>query len=181
MVPSVEVACIPNVPEVFNEEDSLRRYLKLAPGSGVSFTRIVKVCEGSQQSQVYPRAWPHLCSNYGGINMDFVKKPLAGSDSGLGWMGLLAPWVTHYFVWTAFPRLVVESYLLIAANPVMHEKTKHFDIDVHLVREKVASGLIKTEKVDSKSQVADILTKALGTAQHTVLSKKIGLVNMFVS
>ncbi|GKF19297.1 hypothetical protein Tco_0067935 [Tanacetum coccineum] len=60
----------------------------------------------------------------------------------------------------------------------MHEKTKHFDIDVHLVREKVASGLIKTEKVDSKGQVADILTKALGTAQHTVLSKKIGLVNM---
>ncbi|GKA34661.1 ribonuclease H-like domain-containing protein [Tanacetum coccineum] len=56
-----------------------------------------------------------------------------------------------------------ESAIQIAANPIMHEKTKHFDIDVHLVREKVYSGLIKTVKVDSKENVADILTKALGS------------------
>ncbi|GJV29475.1 ribonuclease H-like domain-containing protein [Tanacetum coccineum] len=36
-----------------------------------------------------------------------------------------------------------KSAIQIAANRVMHEKTKHFDIDVHLVREKVASGLLK--------------------------------------
>ncbi|GKD66287.1 ribonuclease H-like domain-containing protein [Tanacetum coccineum] len=28
-----------------------------------------------------------------------------------------------------------KSAIQIAANPVMHEKTKHFDIDVHLVRD----------------------------------------------
>nr|GEV39730.1 DNA-repair protein XRCC1 [Tanacetum cinerariifolium] len=48
----------------------------------------------------------------------------------------------------------------IAANLVMHEKTKQFDIDVHLVREKIASGLIKTIKVESKYHVVDILTKS---------------------
>ncbi|GKC65988.1 ribonuclease H-like domain-containing protein [Tanacetum coccineum] len=58
-----------------------------------------------------------------------------------------------------------KSAIQIAANPVMHEKVKHFDIDVHLVREKVSSGLIRIVKVDSKSQVTDILTKALGTYQ----------------
>ncbi|GJZ98145.1 ribonuclease H-like domain-containing protein, partial [Tanacetum coccineum] len=64
-----------------------------------------------------------------------------------------------------------KSAIQIAANLVMHEKTKHFDIDVHLVREKVASGLIKTIKVDSKSQVTNIFTNALGTAQHPFLVK----------
>ncbi|GKA86170.1 ribonuclease H-like domain-containing protein [Tanacetum coccineum] len=34
-----------------------------------------------------------------------------------------------------------KSTIQIAANPVMHEKTKNFDIGVHLVREKVAYGL----------------------------------------
>ncbi|GJX32751.1 ribonuclease H-like domain-containing protein [Tanacetum coccineum] len=42
------------------------------------------------------------------------------------------------------------SAIQISTNLFMHEKTKHFDIDVHLVKEKVASGLIKTVKVDSK-------------------------------
>ncbi|GJX25443.1 ribonuclease H-like domain-containing protein [Tanacetum coccineum] len=43
-----------------------------------------------------------------------------------------------------------KSTIQISANPVMHEKIKHFDIDVHSVREKVSPGLIKTVKVDSK-------------------------------
>nr|GEV31550.1 hypothetical protein [Tanacetum cinerariifolium] len=53
-----------------------------------------------------------------------------------------------------------KSAIQITANHVMHEKTKHFDLDVHLVRENVSSGLIKTIKVDSKENVAD---KALGS------------------
>ncbi|GJS81548.1 hypothetical protein Tco_0748089 [Tanacetum coccineum] len=74
-----------------------------------------------------------------------------------------------------------KSTIHIAVNPIMHEKTKHFDIDVHLVREIVASSSIKAEKVDYKGLIADILTKALGSAQHTVLTKRLGMVNMFVS
>ncbi|GJT95759.1 ribonuclease H-like domain-containing protein [Tanacetum coccineum] len=67
-----------------------------------------------------------------------------------------------------------KSAIQIAANPVMHKITKHFDLDVYLVREKVSSGLIKTMKVDSRENVADILTKALGLYQHSYLVKKFG-------
>ncbi|GJX82618.1 ribonuclease H-like domain-containing protein [Tanacetum coccineum] len=61
-------------------------------------------------------------------------------------------------------RAMASATCEIAANHVMHEKTKHFNIDMHLVREKVAPGLIKTQKLDSKDQVVHILSKALGSA-----------------
>ncbi|GKD33780.1 ribonuclease H-like domain-containing protein [Tanacetum coccineum] len=51
------------------------------------------------------------------------------------------------------------SAIQISANPVFHGKTKHFEIDLHLVREKVSYGVIKTLKVSSANNVADIFTK----------------------
>ncbi|GJT34992.1 L-type lectin-domain containing receptor kinase IX.1-like protein [Tanacetum coccineum] len=65
------------------------------------------------------------------------------------------------------------SALQIAANPVLHVKSKHFEIYVHLVREKVASGVIKTEKIQSSQKIADVLTEALDIEQP--LQEKGGL------
>nr|GEX52303.1 hypothetical protein [Tanacetum cinerariifolium] len=48
-----------------------------------------------------------------------------------------------------------------------------------VVIENVASGVIKTEKIHTSQQIADVLTKALDIEQHKLLCEKLGIIDMF--
>jgi hypothetical protein len=47
---------------------------------------------------------------------------------------------------------------------VHHKRTKHIELDIHFVREKVALGAVRVLHVPSSSQYAVIFTKGLSTA-----------------
>ena len=53
------------------------------------------------------------------------------------------------------------SSVHLASNPIKHQRTKHVELDLHFVREKVALGQVKVLHVPSSYQYADIFTKGL--------------------
>ncbi|XP_048501649.1 uncharacterized mitochondrial protein AtMg00810-like [Beta vulgaris subsp. vulgaris] len=53
------------------------------------------------------------------------------------------------------------SAIYLSGNPVKHQRTKHIEMDIHFVREKVARGEVRVLHVPSRYQIADIFTKGL--------------------
>lgn len=53
------------------------------------------------------------------------------------------------------------SAVYMSSNPVQHQRTKHIEIDLHFVRERVAIGAVRVLHVPTSSQYADIFTKGL--------------------
>ena len=60
-------------------------------------------------------------------------------------------------------------------NPFIHARTKHIEMDYHIVREKVVRGQLLTQFVRSKDQLADIHTKALTKYVFSGFRSKLGI------
>lgn len=70
-----------------------------------------------------------------------------------------------------------QSAIAIAHNPQFHSRTKHIDIALHFLRDHVQSGTLNTVYVNTKDNLADILTKALPRPAHDDFTYRIGLLD----
>nr|KYP48682.1 Copia protein [Cajanus cajan] len=53
------------------------------------------------------------------------------------------------------------SAIYLSNNLVQHQRTKHIEMDIHFVREKVARDEVRVLHVPSRYQIADIFAKGL--------------------
>jgi histone deacetylase 1/2 len=65
------------------------------------------------------------------------------------------------------------SAVSLSHNPVLHSKTKHLELDIHFVREKVLSKQLNVLHVPACDQLADPLTKPLSLADYATICSKL--------
>jgi hypothetical protein len=72
-----------------------------------------------------------------------------------------------------------KSAIMLASDSVLHERSKHIEVDIHFIREKIRSGIIVPSFVPSSDQTADVLTKPVGPSLLQSSIIKLGLIDIF--
>jgi gag-polypeptide of LTR copia-type len=76
---------------------------------------------------------------------------------------------------TAKPALWCDNLgaTFMAANPVIQARTKHIELDIHFIRDKVAAHDLHIQFLCSADQIADIFTKSLASTRFAFLMDKL--------
>uniref|UniRef100_A0A803PSJ3 Reverse transcriptase Ty1/copia-type domain-containing protein n=1 Tax=Cannabis sativa TaxID=3483 RepID=A0A803PSJ3_CANSA len=71
-----------------------------------------------------------------------------------------------------------QSTVLMSANSVLHSRTKHIELDLYFVRERILNKQLQVKHVPVQDQIADVLTKPLSNARFSLLRGKLSLVSL---
>ncbi|GJZ51662.1 retrovirus-related pol polyprotein from transposon TNT 1-94 [Tanacetum coccineum] len=133
------------------EIERVLTYLKGSPGCGVQIDKT-----GQFGVKVYTDSdWAKYL---------VTRKSVSGfciylSDSLISWKSKKQPTLSRSFIEAEYRCMAVATCELVA-NPLFHEKSKHFEIDFHLIREKESAGVINDALVVSDRSHYAILSSS---------------------
>ena len=81
------------------------------------------------------------------------------------------------------PTILVdnESAIKLGQNPEFHKKSKHIDIQYHYIREAIQDNKVKLIYINTKRQLADLLTKNVNRTLFEEFIKLANLVDVNIS
>lgn len=172
------------------------RYLKNTPSTGMFFpaqalAELEAYCDDDWAScKIIRRSITGFCIFLGTTPVSWKSKKqvtvsrssaeaeyrsMASTVCELQWLNVL---LKDFGVSITYPIPLPCDYkavIHILENVVFHERTKPIKIDCHIVRKKYREGFVKPVYIST--QVADLLTNALGVAVFNSLYSKLGLVS----
>ena len=72
-----------------------------------------------------------------------------------------------------------KAAIVIAHNPILHNRTKHVEVNKHFIKEKIEEGGICMSYIPTAEQIADVLTKGLYKGQFDYLISKLTMEDIF--
>ncbi len=91
-------------------------------------------------------------------------------------------WLSEILNSLFFPQGCVTIYedndavIKLSKEPKINKRTKHISVRYHWIREKIAQGIFKLQYLNTKSQLADIMTKVPPGPQFHKLIKLMGMI-----
>ncbi|XP_057451805.1 secreted RxLR effector protein 161-like [Lotus japonicus] len=176
------------------------KYIKVSPGKGLVYTDkdhtdVIAYADADWAGDVSDRrSLTGYCVLIGGnlISWKSKKQTLVARSSTEAEYRAMANttcellWLKHLLQELKFCELGPmelacdnQSALYLSSNPIFHERTKHIEVDCHFIREKILSGVIKTSYVQSRDQLADMLTKSLRGPRIQYICNKLDALDIY--
>ena len=72
-----------------------------------------------------------------------------------------------------------KAAISVAHNPVLHDRTKHVEVDKHFIKEKINNRLVCMTYIPTEEQVIDVFIKGLHKRQFDFLVGKLAMEDIF--